>query len=123
MSTKYATYRCENGHSFNVELYCYDLRAPRSAIAVVPEAYTVITMDIREDGHPGPAGYVRPETGEFKPYVRCSVLCPTCRSNAQDTNRRVRGSVGKTACEQLCETATSGQCTCQCGGMNHGVRA
>lgn len=51
-----------------------------------------------------------------------TVYCPCC-GGIMILVGEIKGTVGKTACEAFCETATGNTCKCQCGGMNHGVRA
>lgn len=129
--TAFATYACENNHKFNVELHVPDNRYKRE-LAPVDSAYTTVSISLREDYTPGPQMWNRKTKLIDGVVVACDeqaevsqrrILCPECQTTATDTRQRVRGSYGHNACEAICEKATSANCSCQCGGVNHGIRA
>jgi hypothetical protein len=52
--------------------------------------------------------------------------CPECdeagtKRRTHRTRRTIRGSQSGNACEDICAKATGANCSCQCGGMNHGI--
>lgn len=51
-----------------------------------------------------------------------SVHCPQCGKACGLRGKPIRGAVTKTACEAVCQTATSSVCRCSCGGSHHGIR-
>lgn len=49
------------------------------------------------------------------------VLCPKCSAiNRLITSDGVRGQVNESPCSHSCERAASVNCSCSCGGANHG---
>lgn len=63
--------------------------------------------------------FVRPDGTVSGTFL---MTCPNCQGIECTDIGTHRGRSGKTACEQVCETATGGDCVCECGGANHGVR-
>lgn len=85
------------------------------------------TANPKRDGHPVDrqlvtCHYPRHEwNGQIMGLVQ--VLCPRCNGYSKPTKRIISGTINKTACEAVCETAEGKDCKCSCGGSNHGIKS
>ena len=63
---------------------------------------------------------VAPEYREVR-----AVACPNCGSvgdgSTRPTKRVITGRMSGDACDDICAEATGNTCSCQCGGLRHGV--